>query len=204
MGQMLRLPHSPTAILTKLLREELGFKGVIVTDAMDMKAIRQGEALGQDAIRAVAAGADLLLLTSNPDDQRRVYESLAAAAQNGELDEGAMSASVERILSLKHWSADYPQPDLSVVGCAEHQTIADEIAERSMTLVRDNAKLLPLKPTPEQRIAAIVPKPIDLTPADTSSYVTPKLGTALRQYHPNVDEYQISYAPESDEITEST
>jgi len=188
-------------ILTELLREELGFKGVIVTDAMDMKAIRQGDALGEDALRAVTAGADLLLLTSNPDDQRRVYESLAAAVQDGKLDKENTATSIERILSLKRWIADYPQPDLRVVGSAEHQAIADEIAERSMTLVRDDAILLPLKPTPEQRLAAIVPKPIDLTPADTSSYVTPNLGAALRQYHPNVDEYQISYAPESDEVT---
>ncbi len=74
-------PDAPPATLSRrilhgLLREELGFEGVIVTDAMDMGAIRQGKALGEDAVRAVAAGADLLLLTSNPDDQRCVYESL--------------------------------------------------------------------------------------------------------------------------------
>jgi beta-N-acetylhexosaminidase len=188
-------------ILTIFLREELGFKGVIVTDAMDMKAIRQGDALGKDALRAVAAGADLLLLTSDPDDQLHVYESLTTAVQSGDLDEESISASIERILSLKRWLAEYPQPKLSVVGCAEHQAVADEIAEHSITLVRDDARLLPLKPTPEQRIAAIVPKPIDLTPADTSSYETPKLGAALQKHHDNVDEYQISYAPTTNEIT---
>jgi beta-N-acetylhexosaminidase len=87
-----------------------------------------------------------------------------------------------------------------VVGCAAHQAVAAEIAECSMTLVRDNANLLPLKLDPEQRIAAILPKPIDLTPADTSSYVTPGLGAALRRYHPNIDEFPLSYAPEVDEI----
>jgi len=187
-------------ILTELLREELGFKGVIVTDAMDMKAIRQGDALGEDAIRAVEAGADLLLLTSDPDNQRRVYESLASAFQNGELEEESTSTSLERILSLKRWLANNPQPDLNVVGCAEHQAVANEIAERSITLVRDNANLLPLKLNFEHRIAAIVPKPIDLTPADTSSHVTPGLGNALRQYHSNVDEFKISYAPETEEV----
>jgi beta-N-acetylhexosaminidase len=53
---------------------------------------------------------------------------------------------------------------------------------------------------PEDRIAAIVPKPIDLTPADTSSYITPGLTAALREYHPGVDEYILSYAPEVGEI----
>ena len=198
-------PDAPPAtlssrILIGLLREELGFNGVIVTDAMDMHAIQQGDALGEDALRAVSAGADLLLLTSDPDDQKRVYKSLVSAIQNSELDEEATSASIERILSLKRWLAEYPQPDLSVVGCAEHQAVADEIAERSITLVRDDANLLPLKINPKHRIAAIVPKPVDLTPADTSSYVTPELGTAMRQYHHNVDEFILSYAPEADEI----
>jgi beta-N-acetylhexosaminidase len=200
-------PDAPPAtlshrILTELLRNELGFNGVVVTDAMDMKAIRQGVALGEDALRAVTAGADLLLLTSDPDDQRRVYESLVSAIKNGELDEESLSASVERILSLKRWLVEHPQPGLSVVGCAAHQAVADEIAERSITLVRDDAKLLPLKLNSEQRIAAIVPKPIDLTPADTSSYVTPGLGRALRQYHSSVDEFVLSYAPESGEISD--
>jgi beta-N-acetylhexosaminidase len=205
-------PDAPPATLSRnilhgLLREELGFNGVTVTDAMDMKAIRQGDALGEDAVRAAAAGADLLLLTSNPDDQRCVHKSLSQAIQRGQLDHEATFKSVERILSLKQWLARQPrssagqsQPDLSVVGCAAHQAVAAEIAERSVTLIRDDVGLLPLLLKSEERIAAIVPKPIDLTPADTSSYVTPRLAAALRQYHPDVDEYLLSYAPESGEI----
>jgi beta-N-acetylhexosaminidase len=151
-------------------------------------------------VQAVAAGADLLLLTSNPDDQRRAYESLLRAIQSRQLDREALSTSVERVLSLKRWLAGHSQPDLSVVGCNEHQAVATEIAERSITLVRDRAGLLPLRLKPEARIAVIVPKPIDLTPADTSSYVTPGLAAALRRYHPNVDEYLIPYAPQEAEI----
>jgi len=187
-------------ILTNLLREELDFKGVIITDAMDMRAIRQGDALGEEAIKAASAGADLLLLTSSFDDQKCVSESLYSAIQNGELDEESTTTSIERILSLKRWLAEYSQPDLSVVGCAEHQAVADKIAERSITLVRDDANLLPMKTTSDQRIAAIFPKPVDLTPADTSSYIKPGLGEALGQYYPNVDEYMLSYTPDADEI----
>jgi beta-N-acetylhexosaminidase len=198
-------PDAPPATLSRhilhgLLREELGFTGVIVTDAMDMGAIRQGKALGEDAVRAVAAGVDLLLLTSNPDDQQRVYESLLQAARFGNLDSEMIAKSTERIQTLKRWLARQSQPELSVVGCAAHQAVTAEIAERSMTLVRDNANLLPLRLNSEQRVAAIVPKPVDLTPADTSSYVTPGLGAPLRKYHPNIDEFPLSYAPEMDEI----
>jgi beta-N-acetylhexosaminidase len=199
-------PNAPPATLSRrilhgMLREELGYNGVIVTDAMDMGAIRQDKALGENAVRAVAAGADLLLLTSNPDDQHHVYESLLQAVRLGRLGSKTITNSIERIQALKRWLVGHPQPDLSVVSCAAHQAVATEIAERSITLVRNDANLLPLRLNPEQRVAAIVPKPIDLTPADTSSYVTPRLGAALRRYHPCVDEFMLSYAPEPDGIT---
>lgn len=188
-------------ILNKLLRHELDFNGVIVTDAMDMQAIRQGEALGEDAVRAVKAGVDLVLLTSNPDDQRRVYTNLLAAIQNKTLDAKTVTTSIERIQSLKNWLADYPQPDISVVGCFEHRSVADRIAEHSITLVRNNAGLLPLHLTSNQRIAIITPQPVDLTPADTSSYVKLGLATALRAYYPVIDEFLITYVPKEQEIT---
>ncbi len=188
-------------ILQDLLRGKLGFKGVIVSDAMDMHAIRQGEALGEDAIRAAKAGIDLLLLTSEPADQQRVQASLLNAVENNVIERSQVTNSVERILALKNWLASRPAaPGMDVVGCAAHRAVADEIAERSITLVRDWTRVLPLEPTAEQRVAVIVPKPIDLTPADTSSYVTPTLAAALRQYHPNVDEFIISYAPDGSEI----
>lgn len=189
------------AILTGLLREQLGFEGVIVTDAMDMHAIGQGAALGENAVRAAAAGADLLLITTDPDDQRLVHASLMEAAQDGRLKADALDRSVERILSLKEWLAKGPPaPDLSVVGCPEHRQVADEIAQGSITLVRNRDNLLPLKLKSGERLAVVIPKPVDLTPADTSSYVTPSLASAVREFHPEVDEFVVSYAPSEAEI----
>ena len=92
--------------------------------------------------------------------------------------------------------------DLEVVGCADHLKVADEIAARSVTLVRDQAKILPLHLTLGQKVAVIVPKPIDLTPADTSSYEMPALASSLRKFHPDVDEFIVSYAPTQQEISE--
>ncbi|MBK8821274.1 MAG: hypothetical protein IPN58_01355 [Anaerolineales bacterium] len=78
--------------------------------------------------------------------------------------------------------------------------VANEIAEKSITLVRDHANLLPIHLKPEQRIAVIVPTPEDLTPADTSSYVTPQLAESLRTYHAHVDEFVISSTPDEKEV----
>jgi beta-N-acetylhexosaminidase len=199
-------PDAPPAtlsrnILTRLLRKQLGFEGVIVTDAMDMHAISQGELLGESAVKAFNAGADLLLLTTDPDDQQRVYRALIQAAENELLDFDEVNSSAERVLALKDWLAKRPVFDLSVVGCSQHQKVADEIAESSITLVRDEAHLIPLRLESNQRMAVVIPKPQDLTPADTSSYIVPELAKSLRAYHPNVDEFVIPHTPEENEIS---
>ena len=201
-------PSAPPAtlshnILQGLLREELDFGGVIVTDAMDMKAIGQGDELGEEAVRALTAGVDLLLLNADQQDQRCVYDKIVKAYQKGDLSSGVISTSIERILSLKKWVANHPRPDVNVVGCEAHQAVADEIAEGSITLVRNNVGLLPLTLNPDQQIAVVVPDPVDLTPADTSSHIKLTLASAFRDYHPYVDEYIISYAPTENEIAET-
>jgi beta-N-acetylhexosaminidase len=187
-------------VLTKLLRDELGYQGVITTDAMDMHAIRQGEFLGEDSILAVQAGADMLMATTDPQDQTRIAEALLRAAKNEELDMNEIKLSYQRIIELKKWLTEKNiKPELNVIRCEEHLAIADEIAEKSITLVRDEKNLLPLKLNADKKIAVIIPKPLDLTPADTSSYVTPQLANSIRQFHANTDEFIISYAPEEKE-----
>jgi beta-N-acetylhexosaminidase len=190
-------------ILGEILREEMRFPGVIISDAMDMQAVRQGSDLGEQAVKAVSAGIDLLLLTNNPDDHQRVHDSLLQALQKGALDRDALEASVGRILSLKSWLKEHTiQPEPDVIGCAEHLAVAVEIAERSITLVRDQANLLPLIPSTKQRIAVVLPEPRDLTPADTSSTVSISLADAMRVYHPHVDEFVVPHAPDEIDFTE--
>ena len=196
------LPATLSAnLLQGLLRQELGFEGVIVSDAMDMSAVRQGAALAVEAICAASAGVDLLLLTAKLD-QESIYASLLQAARRELLSHEQVLDSAERILVLKRWLAEHAETcSLDVVGCAEHQEVAAEIARRSITLVRDEAKILPLRCSPDQRLAVILPRPADLTPADTSSYIVPSLAQELRHYHAGVDEFIVSYDPSRNEIT---
>ncbi len=199
-------PKSPPAtlshnVLQNLLRRELGFGGVIVSDAMDMRAIRQ-EQLDAEALRAAQAGIDLLLLTANAADQKRVHLALLRAIQEKRIPATGTRASARRVLSLKTWlSAQQNPPPLEVIGCAEHRQVADEIAERSITLVRDHAKRLPLRPHSQERIAVILPRPADLTPADTSSTITPSLARFIREHHPLVDEFLVPFAPTPNDIS---
>ena len=187
-------------IIHGLLRQDLGFTGVVITDAMDMHAIRQGELLREDALRAAQAGADILLMTTDPQDQARAFESLVRGTQNGQLSQENLQDSVDRILQLKNWLQEHATtPDLSVIQCAEHMQVANEIAEKSITLVRNEKNHLPLKLDAEKRIAVIIPVPQDLTPADTSSYIQPKLAESIRAYHAQTDEFKIPFAPSADE-----
>ncbi len=199
-------PDAPPAtlspnIINGLLRHDLGFDGVVVTDAMDMHAIRQGELLREDSLRAAKAGADLLLITSDPLDQTRAFEALLSGAQSGELGMNELQASVARIARLKKWLKENAStPDLSVIQSAAHMQIANEIAEKSITLVRDQNKYLPIKLDGDKRIAVIIPVPQDLTPADTSSYIQPKLAESIREFHRQTDEFKIPYAPSEQDV----
>lgn len=177
-------------LLRELLRDELGFNGVIISDALDMAAFSQDD-LVIDALATAAAGVDLLLLSADHALHEIMFKRLLQASQRLLLSPEEMCRSAERIITLKGWIARQPQPELDVVGSAEHQLLACEIAERSVTLVRDDAHLLPLRLPAEARVAVIVPQPLDLTPADTSSYITCSLGAALRAYHPAVDEFVV-------------
>ena len=191
------------AILGGLLRERVGFEGPILSDAMDMAGVKQGLSTEQACVRAISAGVDLLLF--GPADQHSidsVHSALTAALLDNAIPEAEIARSSERILALKLWLAQQEQPPLDVVGCDEHRALALEIAAQSMTLVRDNAGLLPLTSSlpPGARIAAIVPRPADLTPADTSSYELPQLASALRRYHSPVYEFIVPLNPSATEI----
>lgn len=188
------------AVMHDFMRDELGFRGVVITDALDMGAITQGAGQIVEVIAAVRAGVDLLLIMPGEEVQERLYAGLALACSRGLIDEDHLRDSVDRITALQAWAAAQPQPDLSVIGCAEHRALEAELALRSITLVRDTAGLLPLRPEPGARIAAIMPQPQDLTPADTSSTVAPALAEALRRRHPRVDEFIISQRPAAPEI----
>lgn len=198
-GQALPATLAP-AILRGLLRDEMGFQGVVVSDALDMHAIAQGELLLVDVLAAVAAGVDLLLFGENVTLYPQIYAGIQQAVRRGLLSDGDLMASAERVLALKRWLAAQPQPDMAVLGCAEHQALALETAARAITLVRDSAGRLPLRLAANQRVGVIVPRPIDLTPADTSSYLRVGLADALRRYHPAVGELELPFHPDASEI----
>jgi len=200
-GQHLPASLSPE-LLQRVLRHDLGFQGVVISDAMNMRAIPQGKALPGSAVAAAAAGVDLLLLKHESREIQAVYAALVLAAADGRLPAGQLQASAQRILHLKDWLAGQERPPMSVVGCCEHQDLALEVARRSLTLAFTQPGLLPLQLAPRQCLMAITPRPEDLTPSDTSSTVQPELAQALRRFHTNVMEATIPLHPGENEIAD--
>ncbi len=187
------------AVMTDLLRGRLGFDGVSITDALNMEAIPQGSGQVDAVLAALDAGVDLLLTAPDPEARARIERGLAEAAARGVLDIDRVRRSRDRVRKLTDWLVGFDQPDLAVVGCDEHRALAQELAARSITLLRDDGRL-PLRLDPAAQVLAIMPAATDQTPADTSSTVEPGLAAALRRHHPTVKEVVVAHAPSPDEI----
>ena len=190
------------AILQGLLRQRLGFDGLIVTDAMDMNAIDQGAGLFVDAMAALTAGADLLTLNHDLSKSRAAY-AVARAGLASWPPLGRRYPRVREARPRPEALARWPeQPPLRVVGCAEHRALAREVAQQSVTLVRDRAHRLPLRLPRRARVAVVVPRPEDLTPADTSSYLVPALAAAVRRRHSGTEEFIVPMNPAATDVRE--
>jgi beta-N-acetylhexosaminidase len=145
-------------ILTGILRDDLNFVGVIFTDAMNMRGISAHFPEGEAAVRAVKAGADVILY---PPSVEQAFLGLKRAVQSGELKESRVNESVRRILAAKlelgldrNRFVDINQVD-KMLGTTEHQQTAQQIIESAITLVRDARGILPLKLAPEQKVLFI-------------------------------------------------
>jgi beta-N-acetylhexosaminidase len=134
-------------ILTGLLRGELGYKGVIITDALNMQGVRDLYGDAEVAVRALEAGVDQLLMTPAMDE---AYGAVLGAVRSGRISRSDLDAKVRRVLELKveRGIVDDPMVDPaaldSVVGTADHLATAAAISNRTTTLVANGDDVLPL------------------------------------------------------------
>jgi beta-N-acetylhexosaminidase len=132
-------------VTTKLLRQDLGFDGIVVTDALDMSGLTIYFKQDEAGVRAVLAGADMLLKPADPD---AILRGLVEAVRGGRLTEKRIEESARRILAAKYdlglvrdRFVPLEQIDTAVAG-PDALKFADEVAARAVTLVRDDAKLV--------------------------------------------------------------
>jgi beta-N-acetylhexosaminidase len=189
-------------VLRTLLRGDLGFGGLTVSDALDMGGIAGDAGAGVDVSAALGAGIDLLLCGPDPAAQQRVQAGLVAALANGRIERREAEESEARVADLRGWQAGFGQPPIEVVGSVEHRALAAELAARSITVVRDRAALLPLRLADGGRIVVIEPRPRDLTPADTTSLLAAGgLAEAIRARHAATNGVVLEAHVSDDEIS---
>ncbi|MQY62950.1 MAG: serine hydrolase, partial [Calditrichaeota bacterium] len=148
------------AITEGLLRGEYGFDGLIVTDGMEMGAITGANWTGEAAVRSIEAGNDIILLPLYVD---QTIDALVRAVETGRLSRERIAASVSRVLKLKEELGLYEER-LNLnregvqhqVGLAEFNTAAREAARESITLVKDEQNLIPLRPGRRQTLTHIL------------------------------------------------
>ena len=140
-------------IVTKLLREELGFDGMIVTDALTMKGVSENMESAEIALAAYKAGVDILL---KPGDIIASIDRLEAAMNSGECDIADLDERVKKTLRMKAkfgMLARNYDPTVDTTGIVErvkkpeHMALVQEMADKSMTLVNNQAGLIPLDMT---------------------------------------------------------
>ncbi len=145
--------------LTELLREDMGFDGLLLTDAIRMRAISDGYGVGEAAVLAVEAGADIILA---PADVWVTLDALEEAVNSGRISRERIDASVRRLLEMKarvglHRTRKvYLDHITTQVASAQHLALADSAATRSVTLPRDRGGLIPIDPRDYSRTLHVV------------------------------------------------
>lgn len=133
------------SVVTGLLRGELGFDGLVVTDCLEMDAISSGIGTVEAAVQALEAGCDLLTISHTPERQRAAMRAVLDAVRTGRLSEARLDESVKRVLAAKRAAAvEGPAPLAWESASDRVADVAARIAIESVTLVRDREETLPL------------------------------------------------------------
>ena len=210
---MLPATLSP-AIVQGLLREKLGFSGVILSDCMEMRAISDTFGTERAAVTALQAGIDLVLVSHTYTRQRGSIEAILAAVETHELSPQAIQQAAERVLRLKarylswddgqdklrsynvHPQLDAGGRDLSGRDKSRpynvHLQLQDEAYEMSTTLVRNEDGLLPLRPGSGEQIVIVSPQRNTMTMVEDRYYSDDLLAEIIKQYAGNVSVLHVS------------
>jgi len=146
------------SIVTDLLRNKMGFKGLIVTDALDMKGVTENNQPGEIEVKALKAGNDILLLSANvPEAIRRIKE----AVEDGELSEELIRERCHKVLRYKYKAGLNDVKSIETAGLISDlnkpgtELLIRKLFEETVTIVRNNEALLPLTNLDELRIACV-------------------------------------------------
>ncbi|MFD7762737.1 glycoside hydrolase family 3 protein [Streptomyces microflavus] len=191
-------------IVTGILREELGYDGVVVTDSLGMEGVRTKYGDDRVPVLALLAGVDQLL---NPPNLSVAWNAVLEAVRGGEISEARIDASILRILRLKTKLGLFRDPFVSgrgvdrTVGVRKHLLDADRIAERTTTLLADPGALLPLSRRTHRRLLVVGADPA--SPSGTTGPPTTTLAGAFTELGFSATALSTGTAPNPAKITEA-
>ncbi|MEU2577315.1 glycoside hydrolase family 3 protein [Streptomyces anulatus] len=191
-------------ILTGILREELGYDGVVVTDSLGMEGVRTKYGDDRVPVLALLAGVDQLL---NPPNLPVAWNAVLEAVRGGEISEARVDESILRILRLKSRLGLFRDPFVSrrgverTVGSRAHRAAADRIAERTTTLLADPGTLLPLSRRSHRDLLVVGADPA--SPSGTTGPPTRTLANAFGELGFTARALSTGTAPNQAKIAEA-
>ncbi|NUK57529.1 glycoside hydrolase family 3 protein [Streptomyces lunaelactis] len=191
-------------ILTGILREELGYDGVVVTDALNMQGVRDKYGDHRVPVLALAAGVDQLL---NPPNLAVAWNGVLSAVKSGEISVARIEESILRILRLKEKLGLFREPFVShrgvdrTVGARPHLAAADRIAEGTTTLLVNQDRLLPLSRRGQRSLLVVGADPA--SPTGTTGPPTAVLAKALTELGFSASALPTGTAPTAAKIDEA-
>lgn len=197
------------AVITGLLREELGFNGVVTTDCLEMNAISKTIGTPRGAVEALKAGVDIIMISHSYQLQMQSLEAIYQAIESGEIDISLIEAAYERVVSLKRkyvsWHEILLNPEEvkvpEAVGGKAHAELAEEAYRKGITLVKNEGNLLPL--SQKDRILVLYPEnSAFMQVEDRGGNSSINLGTVVKELHPEADSIQYSTTINEEEIKE--
>lgn len=154
-------------IVTDILRNQIGFNGIVITDAMNMDAIKANFEMADACIMAINAGVDSLLMPVSITDKnsgnelKSLINQIAKAVESGKIPEKRINQSVKRILDVKEkygilsYSAPSVENALAVVGSKEHHETEADISAKAITVLKNEGNILPFKPKKNSKIVLV-------------------------------------------------
>jgi len=180
--------------LAGLLRERLGFAGVIMSDCLEMDAIAGTIGVEEGAVQTLRAGADLVLISHTLERQRAAIAAVRAAVADGALSAEQIRLAAERVLRLKRrfltWSGTPPAP-LDADLLRAHQDLSVSAYQRAVKVIRDGDGRLPLHPRPDQELLILDCPPRAITAAVDIPYRSSWLVDAVRRHHDRVRAFTL-------------
>lgn len=188
------LPASLSSnIIRNLLRDELGYEGLVMTDALDMDAIDTRYSYSDAVVKAIQAGVDLVIAAHiSTDSQAAAIEAVIAAVQDGSLSEARINESVERILAAKarygllDWQPLDPDTASARIDLDAHQALVDDLFRAGVTLAYDTNRVIPFES--DRQLAFVYPA------------TRPQIVEECGQYRSDVRWVGVSDSPATEEI----